>query len=787
MRTKRFAAFVLAATVLCLTSVVEALELENVGEGSVAGYVPVRADTVSDTGLYAGDTVYFDDGTREVILSRYEREEATFPSARTQVKILAGDGFAHGKVVQVFHNPFDLPFEATYIFPLPHDGAVHAMEFTTGTGVYHADLKEKEEAKKEYEQAKREGKQASLLLQSQDNIFVQKLCNIPPHDSVSVTISFSMALTYDMGTYELAFPTVVGPRYDPAPLPKRRSNPAYVPPSSRSGSTLDFAVLILTPYELDSVRCVSHEVEMGGVSAADALAAMALTGQGIELPEGVNPSLVRLARRQTIPNKDIVVRFKRKSTARDLSVLSWHDGEQGYFAMNLYPDLRESAGEVRMPIDMVFVLDVSGSMGGQPIAKLKAIMHAMLDKAKPQDRLSFIAFSTGTSNFHEQPIDATAENIAAARNWIDNLNAGGGTNMLAGVRKALDVPLSPERLRIMSLITDGYIGGIRDIYEAIDNDPNGTIAFTFGVGSSVNRELMDLAATAGDGIARTVLLSDNVEPIVDDFWSRIRTPQLANISLSLGEDIDGLTLDTIPNLWLGQPIRMFGRYTDPGTRRITLSAVQAGTAVNETYTVPLVNTNTLIQSVPAMWARETIENLRNDQYAAGDEHNKMQILEISLAFNVLCEYTAFIAVADSVVNEDGELVSAEVPVPVPEGVDGDAAGAQYASSSGSSGSAMEAVRENGQAGEPHLRFRLEHRVLHATLAGITPADLQGSVKIYDMKGRVIRSWTLAELAANNFTFTWDFTDSSGRRVAASSYLLRVSCPSLTVNRILALR
>ena len=143
--------------------------LDSLGEGTCVGYVPLPVDTVSDTSFHYGDTLVLSSGEEVVKPYPYEREQAAVPSVKTTVKIVAGDGFAHGRVTQVFHNPFDLPFEATYIFPLPHDGAVHAMEFATSTGVYHADLLEKEEAKQQYEEAKQEGKQAALLMQSQDS------------------------------------------------------------------------------------------------------------------------------------------------------------------------------------------------------------------------------------------------------------------------------------------------------------------------------------------------------------------------------------------------------------------------------------------------------------------------------------------------------------------------------------------------------------------------------------------------------------------------------------------
>ncbi|MBD3321720.1 MAG: VWA domain-containing protein [Chitinivibrionales bacterium] len=759
-----------------------AINPDSLGEGACVGLVPHPADTVRDTSFHPGDTLILSGGEMLIKPFPEERREAAIPSVKTVVRIIAGDGFAHGRVEQTFHNPFELPFEATYIFPLPHDGAVHAMDFRTSTGVFHADLLEKEEAKQKYEEAKQEGRQAALLMQGQDNIFVQKLCNILPHDSVKVTITFSMALTYDMGIYEIAFPTVVGPRYDPAALPKRLSNPAYLPPDIRSGSSLDFSVLILTPYAVDQIDCPQHEVAVDGGNLEATLQNIGMLEPGSQLPQGANPSLVRLVAKETIPNRDIGIRFKRKDTGRDLSVLSWHDGSQGYFAMNIYPDLIDTSAEADKPIDMVFVIDISGSMWDKPLKQVKAVMNAMLDKARPVDRLSFIAFNNSATNFHETPIAATPENVAAARTWINGLQASGGTQMIDGARKGLSVPLDAGRLRVMSLLTDGYIGDVDGIYREIANDPAGTICFTFGIGTSVNRELIDAAATAGNGMAKVVLLNDDPHQLVDEFWTRIRSPQLSDIVIDWGGDVAELTIGDIPCLWLGQPVRVFGKYRTGGSRTLTLTANKEGTAVTETYPAYFVSHNTLLNSVPEMWARETIENLRNDQIASGDEHNKDAILALSLEHEVLCAYTAFLAVADSVVNENGEMVASEVPAPVPEGVDPymSAAYERYYATSGQyimlkvDSSANLPVKKElaAESKSPEVIIAPADNSLAISLENMDKLA-EGSVRICDIKGRIIYTWTLQELASRGFSLQWNYRDMRGKRVSKGFYIIVV--------------
>lgn len=772
-----------------------AVPTDSLGEGTCVGIVPVPADTVRDTSFHPGDTILLSDGEMIVKPFPEEREEVAIPSVKTTVRIVAGDGFAHGTVTQVFRNPFDLPFEATYIFPLPHDGAVHAMTFRTSSGVYHADLLEKEEAKEKYEQAKEEGKQAALLMQGQDNIFVQKLCNIMPHDSVSVEITFSMALQYDMGAYELAYPTTMIPRYDPAPLPKARSNPTYVPSDTRHGSTLDFSVLVLTPYEIAGLSCPSHEARVDGGDLDATLKHLGMLGESESIPAEYNPSLVRLVARETIPNRDIVVRFARENAERNVSCLSYHDGAQGYFALNIFPSLIDTATDKPEAIDMVFVIDKSGSMSGEPMAKAKEIMHAMLDKIRPEDRMSFLAFNMSTDSLFSVPAPATPGNVSAARVWVDALQASGGTEMLRGVQQALSVPLEAGRTRVLSLITDGAIGDVDGIYEAIANDPSNTIVFAFGVGSSPNRELIDGAATAGNGIGRNLLLDDDVEQVVADFWKRIRLPQVENVELSWsGGDVPtALTRTVIPGLWLGQPVLLFGKYTGGGTRTVTLSGTKAGEPVSEAYQVRFVSNSTLMMSVPKMWARETMENLRHEQVAAGDESNKQAILDISLAHQVLCEYTAFLAVADSVVNEDGEMVAADVPVPVPHGVDPVMSGAEnwryssmpaYMTVDSAKGPASAGEGKAAVAGEPGLMLHPGGGGIVFTLRNVPPA---GRVMLFDLTGRLVASWSIAEAASSGYRWVWRYTDMRGNPVGKGNYVLVVRSPRLRLSRIVSYR
>jgi len=387
--------------------------------------------------------------------------------------------------------------------------------------------------------------------------------------------------------------------------------------------------------------------------------------------------------------------------------------------------------------------------------------------------MSFLAFNTATDSFFSVPAPATPENVAAGRAWIDNLTAEGGTEMLAGVVQALSVPISGDRVRVLSLITDGAIGGVDAIYSAIRNDPSNTIVFAFGVGSSPNRELIDGAAGAGNGIGRNLLLGDDVEQVVAQFWTRIRLPQISDISIDWGgETPTGLTQENIPGLWLGQPVLIYGKYQQSGHRTITLGGTKNGVAVSESFDVYFVSNNTLMKSVPKMWARETIENLSHEQIAAGDERNKDAILAMSLEYEVLCSYTAFLAVADSVVNESGEMVAADVPIPVPYGVDPYMSGAEAYDSAyfiaPRSDVAHEAVPVSHA---PYLCVVPERGSVRLAFVNPGPAEAPGAIMIFDLQGRLVVLWRASDLASCGWRWAWDGADRFGRRVSKGTYVL----------------
>src|SRR2546423_11746357 len=142
---------------------------------------------------------------RSPVSGKYEEIPLLHTDATIDVRGLV----AAATVTQQYANASNMPIEAVYVFPLPHDAAVYDMEIHVGNRVIRSVIKEREEAKKTYEKAKSEGKRAALLEEERPNIFTASVANIMPGDRIDVRLRYVEPLRWDEGRMRLEFPMVV--------------------------------------------------------------------------------------------------------------------------------------------------------------------------------------------------------------------------------------------------------------------------------------------------------------------------------------------------------------------------------------------------------------------------------------------------------------------------------------------------------------------------------------------------------------------------------------------------
>jgi Ca-activated chloride channel family protein len=516
----------------------------------------------------------------------------------------------------------------------------------------------RDEARKTYEQAKTEGKTASLLDQERPNIFTQSVANIMPGEKVVIEISYVETLKYEDGAYEFVFPMTVGPRYIPASGVKDASNikPPYA--ATRNGSDISIEVNLNAGVPIEEVRSTSHDIAQTSFAPS--------------------ASRITLKNETTIPNKDFILRYDVTGGKIQDALITHRDERGGFFTQILQPPDRIAAEE-RTPKEIVFVLDTSGSMSGFPIEKAKEAMKLSIDGLYPDDTFNLITFAGDTSILFDEPVPATQENVEKAKAFIESRYGAGGTEMMKAIKAALDPSDSKEHLRIVCFMTDGYVGNENEIIAEVQRHPKARV-FSFGIGSSVNRFLLDKIAEAGRGEAEYVTLEDDGAKAARKFYERVRTPLLTDLSIDWnGLSVSDVYPSRLTDLFSAKPVIVHGRFTKPGSGVIRLKGRMAGVDQVREIMVNFPESEPANDALASLWARTRIDELSSDGLrqttpAKTAEYDK-QIEQLGLEFRLMTNFTSFVAVEDRVVNQNGKPVIVQVPVEVPQGVDPTMSGA----------------------------------------------------------------------------------------------------------------
>ncbi len=602
------------------------------------------------------------------------------PLEHTDVRASIAGFIATTDVTQRFHNPFDTKVEAVYVFPLPETAAISEFVMTVGDRRIRGVLREREQAQQLYHEARAAGHVASLMTQERPNIFTQSVANIEPGRRIDVSIRYYHTLAYDDGWFEYVFPMVVGPRFNPpgsadgvgavprtrAGAPGQPTEVPYLAPGERSGHDISLAVSLDAAVRADDIRCTTHRTHIERLSDSRAL--------------------VRLAQDDSIPNKDFVLRYRVAGESPRSAFIAHRagrggEGDEGCFALMVIPPAAPQSAP-RSPVEMIFVLDCSGSMAGGPLAQAKAAVAHALSLLTPRDTFQIIRFSESSSAMGAAPLPATPENLLRGRQYLDSLSSEGGTMMIEGIRAALLAPHDETRLRYVTFLTDGYIGNEAEILTEMRRLLGTARVFSFGVGSSPNRFLMDRMAKLGRGAAAYLAPGDDAADVMDRFFARASRPALTDVRVDWGGlevmDVHPSSLDAgdegrLPDLLPGRPLILTGRFRGRLPQRITLHGRSGGSDARIPVALGEDSLTTDAAALGQLWARHRIAHLTDRALAGAIRVPDEQIRRIALAHGVLCGLTAFVAVdaASRAAGEHG--VTLPVPVPVPDGVRYDAA------------------------------------------------------------------------------------------------------------------
>ena len=521
--------------------------------GETAEVPPADRAALAKVHTHAGDVPQ--------LAVKHEGEALPLPLRHTRAEIEVSGFVGRATVTQTCQNPFTYPIEAVYTFPLPANSAVDDMRMVIGDRVIESEVQRRAQARATYEAAREQGQTAALLEQERPNIFTQSVAHIAPGEDIEVVVSYVQDLTCDAGEYEVVFPMVVGPRFMPDGAPQLA--PPILGRGERSGRDIAVALTLDAGHEVVDYAAPTHEVDV--VEADGRLS-------------------VSLAAGDRVPNRDFVFRWRVATEAPQATLMAHRRARGGgFFALMLQPpdlDVDELVGQR----ELIFVVDVSGSMSGVPLAMCKEAMQEALGRLRPVDTFDIVTFAGRTARAFGTPRIANHAHVREGLAFIHRAIAGGGTFMADAVGAALAPPVAEDRHRYVFFLTDGYVGNEAEIFRGAESLVRALEArgqrgrvFAMGTGGSVNRHLLDGLSAAGQGTSLYVGNREEPTRAVDRFFGLIDHPVLTDVSVDWGGlAVSDVLPGAVPDLFASRPVIVHGRYAEPGEGLVTVRGTAAG-------------------------------------------------------------------------------------------------------------------------------------------------------------------------------------------------------------------
>ncbi len=576
------------------------------------------------------------------------------PLKDTKVEVSISGVIADVKVVQTYRNEGSRSINATYVFPASTRAAVYAMQMRIGDDLIIAKIKEREAAKQEFETAKKEGKSASLLEQSRPNVFTMNLANLMPQEQVDIELHYTELLVPTDGVYELVYPTVVGPRYSSeqestAPDKDKFVKSPYLREGNKPTSQLHINAKISAGLPIQELACTSHQIS----------------------PQWFNATTAQVTMDDADPfqgNRDFILRYKLAGSQITSGLLLFQGQDENFFLYMAQPPQRVAADEIP-PREYIFVVDVSGSMDGFPLNTSKQLLRDLIGQLKPTDRFNVVLFAGDSTILSPASLAANQENINKAIGLIEQQRGSGGTELLPAIKQAMSMPQQATVARSIVLVTDGYVSGESGVFDYIRENLNQSNVFAFGIGSSVNRYLIEGVAKAGMGEPFIVTNPAEAPAIAGKFRDYIQTPVLTDIKIKAnGFDIYDVQPTNFPDLLADRPVILFGKWRGPAAGAFELTGKTGRGDFGTTVDVSTVQPDESNRALRYLWARSRIAELSD--YGSSDisEDRVKEITALGLKYNLLTQYTSFIAVRQKVTNTSGSAENVEQPLPLPVGV-----------------------------------------------------------------------------------------------------------------------
>jgi Ca-activated chloride channel family protein len=558
------------------------------------------------------------------------------------------------KVLQTYQNKGSRPINARYVFPASTRAAVYAMHMRIGDQLIVAKIKGREKAQRDFDRASRAGKSASLLEQNRPNVFSMSLANIMPGDQIEIELSYTELLAPTDGIYEVVFPTVVGPRYSSqpqslAPQEDRWVRSPYLPYGNSPSSTLHISTRISAGVPIRDLSSPSHPI----------------------VPQWQSPSIAQLVLDHADPfqgNRDYVLRYRLAGDQIASGLILYQGADENFFLYIAQPPERVTNADIPAR-EYIFVVDVSGSMNGFPLNTSKRLLRDLITQLRPSDLFNVVLFAGDSTALSANSLSANEENISSAIRLLDHQRGSGGTELLAAVTRAMNLPRNRDVSRSIVLVTDGYVSGEQGVFDYVRDNLDQCNVFAFGIGSSVNRYLIEGVAKAGMGEPFVVTQEAEAPAIAAKFQEYIQSPVLTGIQVrAIGFDIYDVHPAHLADLFAQRPVILFGKWRGPAGGTLELHGKTGHGDYLTRLDVGGVQPDEANRALRYLWARSRIAELSDYGASHLDADRIGHITALGLKYNLLTRYTSFIAVREVVRNTQGPARNVNQPLPLPFGV-----------------------------------------------------------------------------------------------------------------------
>lgn len=558
-----------------------------------------------------------------------ESSGEVFPLESIHAEVTIAGPLAKVTLTQTFSNGGNEPLDAVYLFPASTGAAVHEMSMTIGDRTIVAEIQKKEEARKTFEKAKQESKSASLLEQERPNLFQMSVARILPGDEIKVSLSYSELLKPEENIYQFVFPTTYGPRYGTPSQPASPVANPFLGEGEQSPTDFSLSLDLNAGLPLQSVKCTTHPLEINFLSKQQATISWQsrLGDQGND--------------------RDLIIDYQLADEAITSGLLL-HEGEdENFLQLAVQPPAKVTPQHIP-PRDFLFVIDVSGSMNGFPLNTSKALFRSLCSDLRPIDSFNMLLFAGDSRVLSPKPLVATKYNVENAINFLDQESGRGGTELVHALQKALAMPQPSEGSRSVVVISDGFVNFESDAFELVRQNLNRANLFAFGIGSSVNRHLIEGLAAVGEGEPFIVTKSSEAREVSARFQDYISAPVLTNIQVTTTDcAVSDFEPAHIRDLFAKRPLSLVAKWEGEARGEITISGL---TGRGETWSQSLslaeaaTRSGTHHPSLRPLWARERVRHLSDYAKLSGKPDTIAAVSDLGLRYSLLTPWTSFVAV-----------------------------------------------------------------------------------------------------------------------------------------------